>query len=304
MNNPSLHILITGGTGLLGNKLSKALLDKGYKLSHLSREPGKDPNIKTFLWDVENKKIDAQCIDDVDIIVHLAGAGIAEKRWTDARKKIIIDSRTHSIRLIYELLKSKTHQVIKVISASGVGYYGDTADALIFEDHGPATDFPGFCCLEWEKAVDDAAALNIPVLKFRTGVVLSPEGGALPQLAAPVKIGLGAAIGSGKQYISWIHIKDAVNMYMYGIENKECTGVFNMVAPHPVTNEEMTKALAKHFKKALWLPNIPGFIMQLLLGEMSTLVVSGTKASSKKIEDTGFNFKFKDLESALEAVYR
>jgi uncharacterized protein (TIGR01777 family) len=298
-----MHILITGGTGLLGRPLTNSLISNGHQVSHLSRESGSDPQVKTFLWDVEKQKIDADCINGIDMIVHLAGAGIAEKRWTQKRKNFIIESRTASIRLIYALLKDRPHQVCKVISASGVGYYGDKGEVLLNEESGPGSDFPALCCIEWEKAVDEAKALNIPVLKFRTGVILTEKGGALPELAGPIKSGIGAPLGSGKQWIPWIHIDDAISMYLHGIQNRDCIGTYNMAAPHPVSNEEMTKAIARHFHKKLWLPNIPAFALKIIMGEMCTIVLSSTKAASSKIENTGFQFKYSDLELALKAIY-
>jgi len=303
MNPTKKHILITGGTGLIGKHLTEELLKRGHSVNHLSRSVGKDPRVKTFLWDVNKGQIDEHCIDGIDTILHLAGAGIAEKRWTDKRKKEIIDSRTKSIGLIYTLIKNKPNQVKSIISASGVGYYSDRGDELMTEDCEPAHDFLGTCCIEWEKAVDEGIVFNLSVLKFRTGVVLNKDGGALPKMAMPVKLYFGSPLGNGKQWIPWIHWQDVIAMYVYGIENENLTGVYNMAAPNPVTNKQLTQAIAKQLHKPLWAPNVPAFVLKLMLGEMATIVLGSTKTSSQKIEDAGFKFQYPDIESALTEIY-
>jgi uncharacterized protein (TIGR01777 family) len=298
----SKHILLTGGTGLIGITLTKQLLAKGYRVSHLSRKPGNDPQVKTFLWDVNKGEIDAHCIDGVDIIIHLAGAGIADKRWTDEQKKEIIDSRTKSIGLIYQLLGTKKHKVSSIISASAIGYYSDRGDELLTEDSPPNNDFMGRCCIEWEAVVDEGAKLNLRIVKFRTGVVLN-NGGALKQMALPVKFYIGSPMGSGNQWIPWIHWRDVVDMYLFAIENENFKGVYNMVSPNPVTNKQLTQAIAKQLHKPLWVPKVPAFLLKLLLGEMSTLVLGSTKVSAQKIENAGFSFKYPDITSALKEIY-
>ncbi len=301
--NPKKHILLTGGSGLIGNQLTERLLEKGYLVSHLSRSPGKDTRVKTFLWDIDKGEIDKKSLEGVDTIIHLAGAGIAEKRWTDDRKKLLIESRTKSIGLIYELIKSTPNKVKNVISASATGYYSNRGDELLTENSKPARDFLGTCCIEWEDAVDKGEALGLRVLKFRTGVVLDKKGGALPKLASPVKFGLGSPLGSGKQWIPWIHSRDVVDMYLYGIENSNLKGAYNMVAPNPVTNKRLTQAVAKQLHKPLWLPKIPSFALKLLLGEMSLVVLGSTKVSAQKIIDTGFEFTYPEVSGALKEIY-
>jgi uncharacterized protein (TIGR01777 family) len=298
------HILITGGSGLIGKALTKELLKKGYGVSHLSREPVNNPQVTTFLWDIGKSEVDKHCIDGVDMVIHLAGAGIADKRWTDNRKKEIINSRTKSIGLIYQLIKNKSNKVSAVISASATGYYGNRGDELLTEESQPGNGFLSECCIEWEKAVDEGLSLGLRILKFRTGVVLDEEGGALPQMSMPVKLGLGSPYGSGKQWISWIHWQDVVDLYLYGIENTNLSGVYNMAAPQPITNKQLMQAIAKQLHMPLWLPNVPAFIFKLLLGEMSLVVLSSTKASSQKIENDGFPFKYPELAEALKAIYR
>lgn len=303
MAHQNKHILITGGTGLLGKQLTQLLLQKGYTVSHLSREPGKDPRVKTFIWDVAKGQIDERCIDDVDMIIHLAGAGIADKRWTKSRKKLIVESRTKSIELVYGLLKNKPHRVKRVISASGIGYYSDRGNVLMHETDTPAHDFMGECCIAWENAVNEGTKLGLDVLIFRTGVVLQKDGGALPKLDTPVKWGVGAALGNGGQWMSWIHHADVSAMYLYGVEQTDLTGIFNMAAPYPVTNMRLTQAIAKQLKRPLWLPKVPSFLLKLALGEMATVVLGSTKVSTDKIENAGFVFKYPDIESALKEIY-
>ncbi|MEN0056350.1 MAG: TIGR01777 family oxidoreductase [Mucilaginibacter sp.] len=297
------NILITGGSGLLGRRLTRVLLNKGYSVSHLSRKPGNNPDIKTYVWDINKGLIDEHCIEGIDTIVHLAGTGIADKRWTDARKKELIDSRVRSIGLIYDLLKKKPHQVTTVVSASGIGYYSNRGDELMTEADAPAKDFIAHCCVLWEAAVDEGEKLNLRVVKFRTGVVLDKEGGALPTLAKPIKLYIGSPIGTGKQWVPWIHWADVVNIYMEAIENHGLKGVYNMVAPNPVTNKQLTQAVAKQLHKPLWAPNVPAFMLKLLLGEMSSIVLGSTKVSAQKIQDAGFKFSYTELPAALKEIY-
>jgi uncharacterized protein (TIGR01777 family) len=297
------NILITGGSGLLGKQLTEALLNLGYTVTHLSRSPGKNAKVKTFLWDVAHGKIDQHCIDGVDTIVHLAGAGIADKRWTDKRKQLLTESRTRSIALIYELIQKRANQVHSVVSASATGYYSNRGDELLTEESPPASDFLGTCCVQWEQAVDKGAALGLRVLKYRTGVVLTKDGGALPQLALPIKMGLGSPIGAGNQWIPWIHHQDVVDMYIEGIENESLSGVYNMVAPQPVTNAQMSKAVAAQLHKPFWAPNVPAFIIKTLFGEMATVVLGSTRVSAQKVINAGYNFKYPIIADALKEIY-
>lgn len=296
-------ILITGGTGSVGKALTQLLLNKGHEVCHLSRSKGKNPRVKTFIWDVENQTIDETCIDGVDTIIHLAGAGIADSRWTEKRKDLLIKSRTDSIKLIYSLLAQKQHQVKEVISASASGYYSNRGDEILTETSKPLDDFLSTCCILWEQAVDLGKNYNLRIVKFRTGVVLDKDSGALEKLAQPIKYGIGSPLGNGKQWISWSHIEDVINMYDFAIENEQLEGVFNMSSPLPVTNKELTYAVAHQFKRPIWLPNVPAFILKLLFGEMSLVVLGSTRMDVKKIQDAGFKFKFPDIKSALKNIY-
>jgi len=297
------HILLTGGSGHIGRHLTQLLLDNGCTVSHLSRAPENIPGVKTYLWNVEKGEIDTACVTGVDTIVHLAGAGVAEKRWTDKRKKEIIESRTKSITLIYDLLRKKTNLVKTVISASATGYYGDRDGQLLTENTTPGEDFLAEVCIKWEAAVDEGTELGLRIVKLRTGIVLDKNGGALPQMANPVKWGVGSPLGNGKQWMPWIHWQDVVDMYFYAITDHNMKGVYNMVAPNPVTNKEFTKVLAGQLHRPLWAPKVPAFLIKLLFGEMSIAILGSAKASSKKIEDAGFKFKYPELSAALKEIY-
>jgi hypothetical protein len=297
------HILITGGTGLVGKLITEELLREGHMVSHLSRKPGNNPKVKTYLWNVPKGQVDEHCLDGVDTVLHLAGAGIADKRWTAKRKKEIIESRTKSIGLIYQLIKSKPNKVNTIISASATGYYSNRGDELLTEESRPNNDFMARCCVAWEEAVDEGKTLGMRVLKFRTGVVLHKNEGALPQMAKPVKLGLGVPFGNGKQWIPWIHWQDVVDMYLYGIKNINLTGVYNMVAPNPVTNRQFTKAVARQLHRPMWPLKVPSFIFKLLLGEMNIIILGSTRVSAQKIEKDGYVFKHPELAEALKAIY-
>lgn len=299
-------VLITGGTGLIGKHLCRALLDKGYQIHLLSRrfKPSTDERLKTFVWNVEKGQIDEQCIEGVETVIHLAGEGIVDKRWTQKRKEDIINSRTNSIRLIYDLIRKQPSSTVKhIISAAAIGYYADRGEELMTESSPAGEGFLATSCIAWEQAVDEGKELGLRIVKFRTGIVLDTAGGALVEIARPVKFGLGAALGSGKQWVSWIHWKDVVKMYEFALENEKLEGIFNMVGPQPATNLELTKAIAKQFNKPLWLPAVPGFVLKLAMGEMSAAVLGSTKTSAQKIMDAGFSFDFPELEPALKDLY-
>lgn len=299
----SKHILITGATGLIGQKLTDLLLKKGYRVSHISRSLPKNGKVKTYLWNVRKQFIDDNCLNDVDTIIHLAGAPIAQKRWTAKRKEEILESRTQSIALLYQVMRQKPNKVKTVISASATGYYSDRGEELLDENSSPATDFLGTCCVKWEQAVDEGKEFNCRIVKYRTGVVLDKDGGALKPMVFPVKLGIGSPLGSGKQWVPWIHYQDVINLYLFAIENEALEGVFNMTAPHPAMNEELMHALAKTLRKPWWAPRVPAFVLKLLMGEMAKVVLASTKTSAEKIYLSGYEFKYVSVEDALKAIY-
>lgn len=298
-------VLITGATGLIGRHLTQLLLNEGYIIHTLSRKGIPEwPEIKSFSWDPEKGIIDKKCVENVDAIVHLAGESIAGKPWTSSRKQKIITSRTASIRLLYKLIQSNPlSKVNTVISASAMGYYGDRADEILTEEAQPGNDFMAQTCISWENAVSEGELLGLRVVKLRTGIVLTSEGGALPQLAGPVRAGFGTALGSGKQWMPWIHIDDAVRMYKFVLNNDEASGNYNQCSPIPVTNRQMTSAIADVLGKPLWLPGVPAFILRIALGEMKAVILNSTRTSANKIINLGFRFRFNDLGEALQNIY-
>ena len=233
-------ILVTGGTGLIGKHLCSLLLKKGHEVSILSRNTSSKPNV--FKWDINNNFIDENAIKNIDYIIHLAGAGIADKRWTSNRKQFLIDSRVATSNLLFAKIKELNPNLKGFIAASGIGYYGAITSEEIFDENSASgNDFLSSICVKWENASLQFNSLNIRTVIFRTGVVLTKKGGALEKIALPIKFGLGAALGTGKQYMPWIHINDLCNMYLESIENIELKGIYNAVAPEHCTNKSVSK---------------------------------------------------------------
>lgn len=295
-------VLITGASGLIGSQLTKMLLNDGYHVRHLSRSK-KDGKVPSFVWDVETRQIDESAFESVNSIIHLAGAGIADKRWTTERKKQILESRTKSTALLLEKLNSIVHAVQTFISASAIGYYG-FGEKIFSEESEPGTDFLAEVVRQWEAEVNRFESLNIRTVKIRTGIVLSMEGGALKEIAKPIRYGVGAPLGSGNQHMSWIHITDLCNMFLFALSNDQMHGTYNAVSPTWTTNAEITKVVAKELKRPLILPTVPGFVLRILLGEMADLVLKGSKVSADKIQNAGFTFAYPNLENALKNLLR
>jgi uncharacterized protein (TIGR01777 family) len=296
-----MKVLISGATGLVGNDLVQLLLKEGYHIHYLttSRDKIKNKdNYTGFYWNPEKGEIDTNSLNGVDAIIHLAGASIS-KRWTKKYKQEIIDSRVLSTNVLYNLLKSNPHTVHQFICASATGIYPDSPDKVYNEDS-PERDnsFLSTVVQKWEAAADQISELGIKVAKVRTGLVLSGKGGVLKELAGPVRFGIGSAFGSGKQVQSWIHADDLTRIYEY-ILKEELEGVYNAVAPHPVTQDELVKTIAKVLGKPCFMPNLPHFLMKAVLGEMSTLLFDSQHVSARKIIDAGYQFKFLSLEKAI-----
>ncbi|MBK5191680.1 MAG: TIGR01777 family oxidoreductase [Flavobacteriaceae bacterium] len=297
-----MQVLITGATGLVGSQITKLCHQKGFKVNYLTTSKGKiedQPEYKGFYWNIENREIDENCFKNVDAIIHLAGADIA-KRWTSSYKKEIIASRTQSADLLLETLKNSGFKIPRLISASAIGIYPSSLEKLYFEDDKSVDDsFLGEVVVLWEASADKFEDLGMEVAKIRIGLVLAREGGAFPKLKDPVSFNVGTAFGSGKQWQSWIHIEDLAGIFLCVLENK-LSGVFNGVAPNPVTNEEMMKEIAAQLNKSIWLPNVPAIALKVALGEMSTVLLSSQLVSSDKIEKAGYEFRYKNLIKALE----
>lgn len=296
-------ILITGASGLVGTALKKRLLDKGYEVNTLSRKKTSDPN--TYVWDIFKGEIDTNCFNDVDAVIHLAGEPVAEKKWTSEQKQLIIDSRVKSTELLYSAIKStKNHNIKSFISASAVGYYGDCGDEILTENSDNGFGFLADCCKLWETAVDTGKAMGLRIVKLRTGIVLSKDGGALPQLALPVKLFSGSALGTGKQWTPWLHLDDLVQMYIDALENVKMEGSYNACAPFPVTNIGLTKAIAKQLHRPFWPVKVPKAILKIILGERIDAVLMSNNCSAQKLLDAGFKFKFTRVDEALKEIYK
>jgi len=260
------------------------------------------PGVKIYQWDIKRGHIDPQAIQTADHIVHLAGAGIADERWTDARKNEILTSRTASTELLARALSRNPHNVKSFVASSAIGYYGgDTGDRPLTETSSGGSDFLAQVVRAWERSEDQVAAVGIRTVKFRIGVVLTMAGGALPKLAQPIRLGAGAPIGSGQQYISWIHLDDLCRLFIRAIADESWQGVYNAVAPSPATNEGLTRAIADALGRPLLLPNIPNFAIRLMFGELAITVTGGNYVLNKRIsEETDFQYQYGDLTNALK----
>jgi uncharacterized protein (TIGR01777 family) len=297
-----MKILITGATGLVGKELIALLLENGNEIHYLTTSKSKIESklhYQGFYWNPEQSFIDENCLMGVDAIIHLAGATVS-KRWTTNYKQEIIESRTLSSNLLYTCLKNHPNQVKQIVSASAIGIYPDSLTQIYTEDNKSVDNsFLGQVVVKWEESVDVFSRLNIKICKLRTGLVLAKKGGALTEMLKPIKMGLGSPFGSGKQVQSWIHVEDLAKMYLFAVQN-QWEGTFNAVAPNPVTNAELTKAIAKTINKPLFMPNIPKFAMKLVLGEMHELLFSSQNVSSVKAEKNGFQFRYRDLTKTLD----
>ncbi len=304
-----ITVLITGGTGLIGRAITKALLKKNYHVIILSRttrnSKAETPNLSYALWDVNKQTIDEEAISKADYIIHLAGAGIADKRWTKKRKQEIVDSRVQGSELIVKALEEIPNKIKAIISSSAIGWYGP--DPAIpnpdpFTEEYPAhDDFLGNTCHQWEKSIEPVSDLRKRLVKFRTGVVLSNEGGALKEFKRPLFFGVAAILGTGKQMISWININDLANLYVSALENENMVGVYNAVAPYPVSNRKLTLQLARTIKGKFFIPfRVPAFVLKFLYGELSIEVLKSATISCNKIQSSGFSFLFPTVDSALK----
>ncbi|MBN2664913.1 MAG: TIGR01777 family oxidoreductase [Bacteroidales bacterium] len=297
------NILITGGTGLIGKQLSKKLQEKGYNVALLSRRPVKDSGFRVYTWNPDSGVIDPEAISMADYIIHLAGAGLGDSRWTEKRKKEILDSRIKTAGLILDKLKESGKRPEAFISASGSGYYGAiTSETIHVETDDPAADFIGEVCRRWEEAAGKIESLGIRTVILRTGIVLSKSGGALQRMALPAKLGIGSPLGSGRQYVPWIHIDDLCGIYIKAIEDQSMTGAYNSAAPEHVSNSRFMVTVSKVMGRPFFFPAIPSFAFRILFGEMSSILLKGSRVSSEKIISSGYSFKYPDLRSALKSL--
>lgn len=301
-----MRILITGATGLVGSEITRLLHENGININYLTTSRSKiekSDNYKGFYWNPSTGEIDTKCLEGVGAIINLAGASVFQP-WTTSNKKKILNSRIDSLNLLYRTLEENDHEVGQLASASAIGIYPSSTQKMHYEEEKEVADnFLGEVSEKWEVAAQKFSNLGVRVAIVRIGIVLARDGGALPQIARPVKYNVGTALGSGKQWQSWIHVTDLARLFLFLISNG-AKGVFNGVAPNPVTNEDLTREVAAVMDKKIWLPKVPGFALKLVMGEMSTVVLGSQLVSSKKVEEEGFNFQFINLRQAIRDIYK
>jgi len=296
-----MRVLITGATGLIGKRIVELCHTQNIDVNYLTTTKSKlknKKNYKGFYWNPYENEIDKHCFKDVDAIIHLAGANVA-KRWTKSYKQEIIKSRVVVTRFLFSSLKKQNHSVNQIISASAIGIYPDSLTKY-YEESNIEFDssFLSYVVQEWESAVDVFSSLNLNVAKIRIGLVLSNKGGALPKVSQPVKLGFGTIFGNGDQWQSWIHVEDLAKLFLFVFKHN-LKGIYNGVAPNPVTQKEFTKTIAEILNRPIWLPNVPKIVMKLVLGEMHILLFASQRVSSKKVENLGFDFEYHHLKTAL-----
>ncbi|MDR6300525.1 TIGR01777 family oxidoreductase [Mesonia maritima] len=297
-----MKVLITGATGLVGTEIAKQCQEEGISVHYLTTSKDKiehKNNYKGFYWNPKKGEVDKNCLKGVSKIINLAGSSIA-KRWTKENKKVILESRIQSLQTLHKLLSENNHTIDQLVSASAIGVYPSSLQRL-YDEESPeiANNFLGEVVTKWENEADKFSDLGIEVAKIRIGIVLSEQGGALPKISKPVKYYVGAPLGSGKQWQSWIHLEDLAGIFMHAIQ-KNLEGVYNAVAPNPVSNKKLTSCIASKMEKPLILPKVPGFILKVLLGDMAAIVLDSQMVSNKKIEASGYRYKFTHIDLALE----
>jgi len=292
-------ILIAGGSGLIGSRLADMLVSKNYRVLILSRAATNESE-NIYHWDPEKQIIDKECIRQADVVINLAGENISEKRWTARRKRHIVNSRIFSTRLLTDSIKHIPNNIRLFISASAIGYYGHTDEMIMHEDHLPGNDFLASVCQRWEKAAEDN---KIRTVIFRIGQVLSENGGVMKELERALKFRIAPVFGTGKQYQSWVHLEDLCRMFVKAIRDDSVSGIYNAVAPGPLSNYNFIK-LITHIRHGNYLLiKIPAILLKIILGELSLVITGGTRASSDKIESTGFLFTYPKANSALKAIF-
>jgi len=297
-------VLIGGGTGLIGMRLSQWLTQENYEVLHLSRTPDPSARFPTYGWDIEAGSIDQEAIERADAVVNLAGAGIADRRWSKHRKVQIIRSRTETTGLLQAAIARAASPPGTFLSAGAIGYYGDRGDTLLREEAGPGQGFLSESCMAWEGAASAVGELGIRTVLMRTGIVLSTRGGALARMMPPVRFFLAPYFGSGKQWYSWIHVDDLCRIYQFALERKDLSGTYNAVAPSPERNRAFMVQLAGAMgKKAVPVP-VPSAGLRLVFGEMADTILDSTRASAAKLTEAGFAFRYPELYDALADLLR
>jgi hypothetical protein len=296
------RVLITGGSGLIGSHLTQLLQERGVEVVHLGRS-AKASRVPVYTWNPAAGKVDERAFAGVDAIIHLAGAGVADQRWTARRKRELLESRTSTTQLLHRFLATHPHQVKTFVSASAIGYYNTQLQEEAVESEPAGDHFLARITRAWEEAADQVEALGIRTVKIRIGIVLSPNAGALPAMARPVRLIVGAVLGTGRQPMSWIHIHDLCRLFLYAMENEAMRGPYNGVGG-VLSHREFTRTLARVLHRPLWLPPVPAVILKLLLGEMATMVLEGRSVSAGRLRQAGFTCTFTNLEAALTDLLR
>lgn len=297
-------VLIAGGSGLIGSRLSALLTQKNYEVIHLSRSKRSSSKYPIYIWDVKQQTIDAEAIHKADYVINLAGAGIVGSRWTAARKRLIISSRTESTKLLWDTIQKADKKPKAYISASAIGFYGDTGEELVDETAEPGTGFLSESCVEWERSIEPIQASSIRTVLIRIGIVLSTQGGALEKMLIPFHFLLGTYFGNGRQWYSWIHIDDICGIFMHAIEQEAMEGVYNGVAPNPARNNELTMELGNALKRlAIYMP-APTFMLRLVMGEMADTILSSSRISARKVSTAGYKFGYPKLGAALSDLLK
>jgi uncharacterized protein (TIGR01777 family) len=296
-------ILITGGSGLIGTALTKALLQQGHAVRHLGRGAGRRDGVSHFRWDPVRGTIDPRAVDGVDHIVHLAGAGIADKRWTKARVQELVDSRATTARSLLKAVQEHGATPAVMVSAAGISYYGAiTTDHVFTENDAAGDDTIARISVAWEQAVDEWRD-RCRVVKLRTPIVLA-RSGPLQRMVAPVRLGLGAPLGNGRQWMPWVHIDDLVAIYVKALFDPEMHGAYNVNTGNDVTNGEMMRTAARVLRRPFFLPKVSGFVLRTAFGDLAAILLEGSRASNKRLLATGFRFAHPELKGALEDLLR
>lgn len=293
--------LIAGGSGHIGRALTRRLISLGHEVRVLGRTRRGLVGAKEFVWAPEKSRVEVEAFLNADFVINLAGAGIADKKWTLEYRKILVDSRLNSTKMVVNQMKHLCPEAY-LLSASAVGYYGPCGNEWVEESRPPSNTFMAKLCAEWENEANQFTEFGGSTGILRIGVVLDVKSGALPKLAAPCRLGFGAALGSGMQMIPWIHQSDLVSMMIFACENR-LKGTYNATAPHPINNQEMTAAISKSLNRPFFLPHVPAFLLRMVLGEMSAVVLEGQRCASGKIEKAGFKYKFNTIEEALKDLW-
>jgi uncharacterized protein (TIGR01777 family) len=297
-------VLITGGSGLLGTRLIELLLERGYPVNTLGRS--KQPastGTPSFKWNIESAEIDPEAFEGVSTIIHLAGAGIADKKWSAERKKEIIDSRVKSGRLIFDFLRKNLHSIKTFISASAVGYYGDCGNDIVNEDRRAGEGFLSEVCKQWEQSAMQFSEIDIREVRCRIGIVLAKNGGALPELTRTIPLGVATYFSKNDLYYPWIHIDDVCGIMIHALENEGVTGAYNTTFPQPLLMKDLMKEILAAKKSNALLVPAPPLAIKLVMGEMSEMILSSQRCSAEKILTTGYKFRFEAASDALSNIY-